>query len=328
MQELRDHINTDDMIVHYQTIKGIASEENNNISQKKINRMIDIFNGEVEWENDRIRAYFNAVNYIVNGGNFSASEKIEWAANRGYTETNLITFDRNTIIPGTEIKLLGLIYHSKHNKFYSENGLIPIVDYIKKIMTPYNINFWKPKKDMWVIQALWEKDLFSHDSKKLDENVYSDSTSEDEYSNDFHSEHDNYNHSLLKFEDNDLNANIVGITGIIGSKQTRKTLPIFSNEYDRLEIDPIIDEVRKLNLKIANETVDSAINETIDSILCTNINESEINKILPPPPPPLPQYPCPHPLSRPHPRPLPSQSPKIKLSPLPTIFEWGKSLTK
>ena len=195
-------------------------------------------------------------------------------------------------------------------------------------MTPYNINFWKPKKDMWVIQALWEKDLFSHDSKKLDENVYSDSTSEDEYSNDFHSEHDNYNHSLLKFEDNDLNANIVGITGIIGSKQTRKTLPIFSNEYDRLEIDPIIDEVRKLNLKIANETVDSAINETIDSILCTNINESEINKILPPPPPPLPQYPCPHPLSRPHPRPLPSQSPKIKLSPLPTIFEWGKSLTK
>ena len=50
-------------------------------------------------------------------------------------QANLITFDRNTIIPGTEIKLLGLIYHSKHNKFYSENGLIPIVDYIKKIIT-------------------------------------------------------------------------------------------------------------------------------------------------------------------------------------------------
>ena len=144
MHEYCENFDKDEMIIHFENNQNITLKKEQNKKQNYIDNMINNFNKQLDWDNKRIQAYFDAVDYIINGCITTAKEKIELAAEKGFFETNLIEFGRNTIISPNnqhDIKLLGLIYHTRYNPFYSDNKLPYLIDYIRDLLKPYNIIF-------------------------------------------------------------------------------------------------------------------------------------------------------------------------------------------
>ena len=250
--QLHEKFDINEMLIHYQSCKDLSSKNDENKKQEQIDKMISAFNTQLDWDNKRIKAYFDAVDYIINGGIMDAISKIEKASQKGYYETNLIEFSRDTIISPNNthnIKLLGMIYHTKYNNFYLANKLPYLIDLIKNILMPYNIVFWKPKKDLWVIQAKWNNDILSN----FNEN--------DTLSN------FNENYTLSNFNENDTKIN--NLIEYVDNNDSSTDDGYYSDESD--------DSINKINYNI-DKTISSSLlyNNSI-----WNEDENNIDKILP-----------------------------------------------
>ena len=186
--QLQETFDTNEMNIHYQSCKDLSFKKEEEKKQEEIDKMINIFNSQLEWDNLRIKAYFEAANYIINGGMMNALSKIQKASKNGHFETNLIEFSKYTIISpknSHNIKLLGMIYHTKYNNFYSANNLPYLIDLIKNVLKPYNIIFWKPRKNLWVIQAKWNDDINKKSEKNNTDSInYTYGNDELDYSSD------------------------------------------------------------------------------------------------------------------------------------------------
>ena len=132
-----------------------------------------------------------------------------------------------------------MIYHTKYNDFYSENGLPYLIDFISELLHPYQIIFWKPKKNLWVIQAKWSKvekvNELTINSEILEEDE--DDEDEDEKSN------INFdNNNFLKFLDYTITSDIT-----YSNNSVNHVLPAIDynkNSYS-LNILPNITEYKK-----------------------------------------------------------------------------------
>lgn len=249
--QLYNKFDINEMLIHYQSCKDLSSKNNENKKQEQIDKMISSFNLQLDWDNKRIKAYFDAVNYIINGGFMNAISKIEKASQKGYYETNLIEFSRDTIISQDNthnIKLLGMIYHTKYNNFYLANKLPYLIDLIKNILKPYNIVFWKPKKDLWVIQAKWNDDILSN----LNDNETLSNLNDNDTQTNFN-DNDTKNNNLIEYVDNYNSSTDDGY---------------YSDESDY--------NINKINY--VDQTVSSSL--LYDNSLW-NENEFDIDKILP-----------------------------------------------
>ena len=150
------------------------------------------------WDQKRINAYKQLLDIVIYGSyticskklpsHYSALDKITWAVSKGYKEVNLLEFNSNTRVPENDpkgVRILGLIYHTKYNAFYKSLGLNYIIDELKTLLFPYNIRFWKPCKDKWVIQATWYntdsvKPKFDVPTIEESKDYYNDEMSTDE----------------------------------------------------------------------------------------------------------------------------------------------------
>ena len=245
ISRLYENIDKNDMFVHYESSSNLSESEEKTKKQNKIDNMINIFNKQLEWDNTRIKAYFDAIDFIVKGTILSAKEKIENASKKGFFETNLLEFDRNTVIsPNNDhnVKLLGMIYHTKYNDFYSDNGLPYLIDFVSDLLAPYDIIFWKPKKNLWVIQAKWDKVLKNKLSDDID--YESDSSYESEYiCDEKNSQNEENNHNdFSNYIDYKITGDIV-----YSNNNLNNTLPILDYGTNSLNLNilPSISEYKK-----------------------------------------------------------------------------------
>jgi len=246
--QLHEKIDINEMLIHYQSCKDLSSKNDENKKQEQIDKMISAFNSQLDWDNKRIKAYFDAVDYIINGGFMDAKSKIEKASQKGYYETNLIEFSRDTIISPNNthnIKLLGMIYHTKYNNFYLANKLPYLIDLIKNILMPYNIVFWKPKKDLWVIQAKWNNDTlsnFNENDTKINSLIEyvdnNDSSTDDNYYSD---ESDDSINKINYSIDKSISSSLLYNNSIWNEDENNidKILPIYSNNNDKIELNKL-----------------------------------------------------------------------------------------
>ena len=246
--QLHEKIDINEMLIHYQSCKDLSSKNDENKKQEQIDKMISAFNTQLDWDNKRIKAYFDAVDYIINGGFMDAKSKIEKASQKGYYETNLIEFSRDTIISPNNthnIKLLGMIYHTKYNNFYLANKLPYLIDLIKNILMPYNIVFWKPKKDLWVIQAKWNNDTlsnFNENDTKINSLIEyvdnNDSSTDDNYYSD---ESDDSINKINYRIDKSISSSLLYNNSIWNEDENNidKILPIYSNNNDKIELNKL-----------------------------------------------------------------------------------------
>jgi hypothetical protein len=246
--QLHEKIDINEMLIHYQSCKDLSSKNDENKKQEQIDKMISAFNSQLDWDNKRIKAYFDAVDYIINGGFMDAKSKIEKASQKGYYETNLIEFSRDTIISPNNthnIKLLGMIYHTKYNNFYLANKLPYLIDLIKNILMPYNIVFWKPKKNLWVIQAKWNNDTlsnFNENDTKINSLIEyvdnNDSSTDDNYYSD---ESDDSINKINYSIDKSISSSLLYNNSIWNEDENNidKILPIYSNNNDKIELNKL-----------------------------------------------------------------------------------------
>ena len=246
--QLHEKIDINEMLIHYQSCKDLSSKNDENKKQEQIDKMISAFNSQLDWDNKRIKAYFDAVDYIINGGFMDAKSKIEKASQKGYYETNLIEFSRDTIISPNNthnIKLLGMIYHTKYNNFYLANKLPYLIDLIKNILMPYNIVFWKPKKDLWVIQAKWNNDTlsnFNENDTKINSLIEyvdnNDSSTDDNYYSD---ESDDSINKINYSIDKSISSSLLYNNSIWNEDENNidKILPIYSNNNNKIELNKL-----------------------------------------------------------------------------------------
>ena len=113
---------------------------------------------------------------------------------------------------------------------------------------PYNIVFWKPKKDLWVIQAKWNNDIlsnFNENDTKINSLIEyvdnNDSSTDDNYYSDESEQSDDSINKINYNIDKSISSSLLYNNSIWNEDDNNidKILPISSNNNDKIELNKL-----------------------------------------------------------------------------------------